>query len=914
MNQYKYLIIIKGEDHTEEIEKIENGNQKINVKFKNNSKIYPYYPNNIEILYTPTEINIFNSTIEIINSGELFNVLTCLDFGKYYKFIHENGESEFFPNNMVKFTENTEKTPQKSINLFSYFKSVSENVTIKSEDGRKLLTDEYNKINFLSKESILSKYLTPSINKEVKFRLDKTLIFPFGANASQIKAVRNAMSSQVSIIEGPPGTGKTQTILNIIANIIMENKTVAIVSNNNSATLNVYEKMCKYDFGFLCAVLGNRDNKDDFINNQEEKYPDIIVDLEDKEKISQKTKKIVDELAYQFEIENGIQNFKRELQQLQLEWKHYINENEDAEIIPKLRNNTDTSKLFKLKLECDEKFFDKNKVSIFFKIKAIFWYGIGDRRFYKQLPNQISKQYNNAFYHIKDKELNDMIEKDSRILKYRNFEDVKKQLSKFSMDLLKNKLSNKYNLKSKRPKFEIKDLSANNKKFSEEYPVVLSTTHSIKNCLGKDFLYDYVIVDEASQVDLVTGILALSSAKNIIVVGDLKQLHNVIEESKKSQLEKLAQKYNIPLQYDYNKNSFLSSMHAVFDNAPSTLLKEHYRCHPKIIGFCNRKFYDNQLIIMTSDKGEEDIIKAYKTVEGNHARGHINQRQIDEISENILPDLEKIVAKDEIGIISPYKAQKEAIKFADIQVDTVHKFQGREKDAIILTTVENEISDFVDNPNMLNVAISRAKKFLRVVVSNNEANDKSNIGDLIRYIQYNNFEVNQSEINSIYDLLYKSQASYRKELLKNHKKISEYDSENITQALIEEILDIEEFSMLDVADHVELKHVVKNSDGLSADEWNYASNEYTHLDFIIYRKIDNSVVLAIEVDGYKYHNENEKQLKRDKKKESILKKRNIELLRLNTTGSNEKNRIITTLQECLNYSISKTVDLAESKQ
>ena len=70
-------------------------------------------------------------------------------------------------------------------------------------------------------------------------------IFPFGLNESQLEAVENAFSSQISIIEGPPGTGKTQTILNIIANILVNKKTVAIVSNNNPAVENVYEKMEK---------------------------------------------------------------------------------------------------------------------------------------------------------------------------------------------------------------------------------------------------------------------------------------------------------------------------------------------------------------------------------------------------------------------------------------------------------------------------------------------------------------------------------------------------------------------------------------------------------------------------------------------------------------------------------------------
>lgn len=69
------------------------------------------------------------------------------------------------------------------------------------------------------------------------------LIYPFGCNASQKIAVSNAFENQISVIQGPPGTGKTQTILNIIANIVRQGKTVMVVSNNNSATANVLEKL-----------------------------------------------------------------------------------------------------------------------------------------------------------------------------------------------------------------------------------------------------------------------------------------------------------------------------------------------------------------------------------------------------------------------------------------------------------------------------------------------------------------------------------------------------------------------------------------------------------------------------------------------------------------------------------------------
>ncbi|WP_378103993.1 hypothetical protein [Chryseobacterium sp. sg2396] len=40
-------------------------------------------------------------------------------------------------------------------------------------------------------------------------------------------------------------------------------------------------------------------------------------------------------------------------------------------------------------------------------------------------------------------------------------------------------------------------------------------------------------------------------------------------------------------------------MAGLFPGIPKTLLREHYRCHPQIIDFCNRKFYHNQLIILS---------------------------------------------------------------------------------------------------------------------------------------------------------------------------------------------------------------------------------------------------------------------------------------------------------------------------
>ena len=133
---------------------------------------------------------------------------------------------------------------------------------------------------------------------------------------------------------------------------------------------------------------------------------------------------------------------------------------------------------------------------------------------------------------------------------------------------------------------------------------------------------------------------------------------------------------------------------------------------------------------MTEDHDEPDTLCVFRTVEGQHHRGHINQRQIDVTMNEVLPRMGD-TAPEDIGIIAPYRAQvKEFAKATHgkgLEVDTVHKFQGREKDTIIITTVDDEVTDFSDDPYLLNVAISRAKKKLCLVVSGNEQPADSNI-------------------------------------------------------------------------------------------------------------------------------------------------------------------------------------------
>src|SRR5699024_2974487 len=154
----------------------------------------------------------------------------------------------------------------------------------------------------------------------------------------------------------------------------------------------------------------------------------------------------------------------------------------------------------------------------------------------------------------------------------------------------------------------------------------------------------------------------------------------------------------------------------------------------------------------------------YKTAKGNHARGTVNQRQIDVITKEIIPNQIKAGQKS-IGIVAPFRLQANElhkVKAGEtIEADTVHKYQGREKDIIILSTVSNHMSadDFADNANLINVAVSRAvKKLIVVVAEGGEEWNGTNIGDLIKYMKYHNFEIKESEIYSVFDLLYRNYA------------------------------------------------------------------------------------------------------------------------------------------------------------
>lgn len=878
--------------------------QEWDVKF-NTGKTYSYAYSNVKKLTKPDVLN--PNMYRISRDGrEFFAIKSIYVFrSKYESYWHicfgDGSERDYHRSDLHIIESCLNQGP--SSNVFEYIKQIADLSNIRNEEtGEKLLYNRLAKISFVDSDVALAKYLNPSLLQEKRIGREYIPIFPFGCNNSQYKAVKNAMKNQISVIQGPPGTGKTQTILNIIANILMQGKTVQIVSNNNSAMGNVYEKLSssKYKLGFIAATLGSSKNKKRFIENQDTDYPDFshwkINDNPDdlQRKIAEQSIR----LKTVFDKQEKLACLRQELSQLVTEQEYFNQYVEESDVNTdniKFRKKLLSKQWMELWQECQLISEEKNDIGFWFKIKGFFKYGVTDWNFYKQDISKIITTFQAMYYGEKRSELTEEIVTIERQLNSVN-KNLLDDLCNQSMVALKDKLARKYEGKSSRKMFSEDNLWKEPYDVLDEYPVILSTTFSSRNSLNSDVVFDYLIMDEASQVDVATGALALSCARNVVIVGDTKQLPNVVTDDVKAKAKTIFDTFNVNEGYQYTK-SFLQSILDVMPNVTQTLLREHYRCHPKIINFCNQKFYRGELIIMTTDRGEEDVLSVVKTVAGNHERNHYSQRQIDVIKNEIIPKY--VFNPEETGIIAPYKNQVEALskEITDIDAATVHKFQGREKENIIISTVDDEISDFADDPYLINVAVSRARKKLMLVVTGNEQSKERNITDLIDYIQYNNFEVAESKIYSIFDYLYKQYTEERIAYLKKHKKISEYDSENLMYSLIEEIIADNKYTSLDVVCHFPLNRLIKNPELLNEAEYQYAMNMATHLDFLIYNRIGKKPVLAIEVDGYEYHKENTVQASRDFLKNHIMELYEIPLLRFKTNGSGEREKIIEMLDK-----------------
>ncbi|MDR7211073.1 AAA domain-containing protein [Flavobacterium piscis] len=306
-----------------------------------------------------------------------------------------------------------------------------------------------------------------------------------------------------------------------------------------------------------------------------------------------------------------------------------------------------------------------------------------------------------------------------------------------------------------------------------------------KNIYDTPPLYSFIdllIVDEAGQVAPEVGTATFSLAKQAVIVGDVKQIEPVWNITNKIDIGNL-KKCNIIKSYDdpiyekeFDPKGFLASTGSIMKMAQNAsnirqsgakdkgvMLVEHRRCFDEIINYCNVLAYDGKLIPLKGQAKNDLLFPPMYCihVEGNSIiknSSRYNENEVNAIVNWLVQNKSKIEEKygkveDSIGIITPFVGQKNSLRYAlknagfnvdKLKLGTVHALQGAERSIILFSMVYGKgdsgtmFFDRDNKPNMLNVAVSRAKDNF-IVFANTEILDKRSkapSGVLSNYLTY----------------------------------------------------------------------------------------------------------------------------------------------------------------------------------
>lgn len=881
------------EDITKRVQWFDDSGNACRIKYSGNDIFYWKSWDDLRIINKPLTVNIVGKII-YCDKVPVYGLREVIQFNSYFKLYYSSGYTKLVEKNRIKIVSDITETREIK-NFIEYLKAVA--VLMPTEDGQNFLLNQLEKLTVLD-DSVLGKFLQGKLGRRDN---KKIIIFPFDTNSSQRVAVERALEEDLSVIQGPPGTGKTETIRNIVANYVARGGSVAVVSGNNEATRNVKDKFELTGFGYLNAFLGNSENVKKFFESPHENVRQIEkIDKTNSERLLKEASEGAETyLKYSLDIARIVQSVSEYEAEKEINDAEYRIKNR---IVPQELTKKKYTSAKLLELASVIETLPENKITSFFnRVRFLFRFGIIKVKKIAKNREDSIEYLKNKYYDVKISELNDEKNKKQEFIDTNNLNELLKEQKDLSMKIFLFCLQ-KRNESFCEHTFSIKDYKFHFSDFTKRYPIVYSTTHALRSCTGDNFLYDCVIIDESSQVDLISAVIAFSVAKRVVLVGDEKQLPHVVKSQLLLVLSDIFSKYKLADYFDYAKNSILHCTLKKEKNIVSTLLNEHYRCDPQIISFCNKRFYNGELVIRTPhiERNGVTII-----THGSHfERNRSNEREVDIIEKEIIKEL----PADKTGIIAPYNNQIALLneRFGDsgYVIDTIHKFQGKEKDYIILSTVANKIKiyedeeqvDFLNNTNLINVAISRAKKRLYILASEEVLGQEGLIlRDLSKYYEYYCSETKKLKTNvfSVFDLMYEDYAPILEKTKKELLNISSYASENIIATVIDEICRSGEYGALGYKFNYPLKYVIKTASLSDAEDIKFVSNINTHCDFLIYNKLNKEIEMVVEVDGSQH--KEDVQAARDKRKDRLLTAAGIKILRLPTTTIECKEKIIAVL-------------------
>ena len=278
-------------------------------------------------------------------------------------------------------------------------------------------------------------------------------------------------------------------------------------------------------------------------------------------------------------------------------------------------------------------------------------------------------------------------------------------------------------------------------------------------------IFDVLIIDEASQCDIASALPLLYRSKSAVIIGDPQQLRHIsaLRPDKDQQLL-VKQGLEVDrLSWSYSAHSLFDLASSICDSDDIVALRDHHRSHADIIGFSNEHFYEGKLRVATNYSRLHTAARSepairWVNLSGRAVRpstgGALNQEE----ARAVVDELKRLLKqgyRGTIGVVSPFRAQANRIRDVlerdgetaqrlvanDCLIDTVHRFQGDERDLMIFSPVvaqgisSNALRFLGSNGNLFNVAITRARSTL-VVVGDKSASASSGVDYLERFVRY----------------------------------------------------------------------------------------------------------------------------------------------------------------------------------
>ncbi|WP_293139979.1 AAA domain-containing protein [Okeania sp. SIO3I5] len=562
---------------------------------------------------------------------------------------------------------------------------------------------------------------------------------------SQQKAVCKALATEeIFLIQGPPGTGQTSVITEIIRQILKEypNDKILISSQSNVAVDNVLTRISTVESQEIKCIRIGREEK-------------------------------IEENAKQFEVRKAIINWQKYISEKYVAyWQEYQEKNEQIlsgvkkiSELEEIKNKGQelkslAAKLTKIIARVNSELViePENLASIEFSdiaLELIYEKLELERKILESIEKYTAKF---CIEYPVQKQLSNWIDRESKFLatllgdnqeNYQNFIKLEK-------------LNKEWNEKLQRKQQDLMSI------FMDEINVVGATCLGVARFKYRNF--DWVIIDEAARSTALESFVPMSKGKKIILVGDNQQLPPIIDKEvqqkawNEQQIEQRILEMSL-FEYLYEK---------LPDNNKITLTNQ-YRMHPNIGDLVSELFYESEVKsefvnlekkqhsltefkssiywISTSDVSPEE---SQEKRAGKSFSNLYEAKVIKGVLAKIQKNCESNNLSKEVGVISAYRSQigilestiapknKQLWKNIDILIHTVDAFQGGEKDIIIYDLVRSNSQKelgFNSDYRRLNVALSRARQLLIIVGNDNMVyegrtppNLPNKFKDLIEYI------------------------------------------------------------------------------------------------------------------------------------------------------------------------------------